>query len=114
MTTARHIRAAARRVGVYPLHLGRERGIPVVAKRLAGSRCEIPGPTFEIYRGATSTHGELGMATWYRMRDAGPYSRPDAWRIGIQLDLCSADGYGTSLHRDAVVNDFGDLVIVGQ
>ncbi|KQV85454.1 hypothetical protein ASC87_07120 [Rhizobacter sp. Root1221] len=61
----------------------------------------------QIYFGPTSALGELGSAFWYRMREATSWSRADAWRI--RQEIC-----GTSIYLDAVIDDFGSLVVVSQ
>lgn len=107
-------KTAAARPCFTPLHLGRERGRPVVAKRHAGLRYEIDSPWSQIYAG-DSLRGELGLCEWYRMRDASRWSRPDAWRVCVTLDLPTMErGYGNHSFFDAIVNDFGDLVIVPE
>ena len=96
------------------LHLGRERGRPVVAKRIAGHRFEFSDKWSQIYAG-DSLRGELGLCDWYRMRDASRWSRPDAWRVCVTLDLPTMErGFGNHAFMDAIVNDFGDLVIVPE
>jgi hypothetical protein len=84
---------------------GRPRKLPMVAMRVAGMRGEHYSPWQGIYSSATTDLGELGEALWYRMRDTTHFSRADCWRI-------SAGICGERIYLAAVIDDFGDLIVV--
>jgi hypothetical protein len=89
-----------------PLRAPRRRKPPMVGSRIAGHRYAYDGYSSSIYNPRSSS-GELGDAYWYRMREEDRVSRADAWRVAIYT-------IGAKLFLDAVVDDFGDLVVVQQ
>lgn len=87
--------------------LRRRRGPIVEHERRAGHRSGVESEYERIYYGPASDLGQLGHACWFRMRERAPWSRADAWRISLKI--C-----GASIHLDAVIDDFGSLVVVSQ
>ena len=85
----------------------RVRKPPVVGARIAGHRDEYDSPFTTIYYGASSDFGKLNGACWYRLRGESRYSPNGFW--GITSEIC-----GRNVHLDAVVDDFGDLVVVAS
>lgn len=79
---------------------------PSVGTRIAGHRFDWSSDFTGIYSHG-SAFGELGDASWFRLRANIYGSDPTKWRVSSTL--C-----GHSNHFDAVINDFGDLVAVPQ
>ncbi len=94
----------------YQCRLG---GVPIVVARAAGMYGDFDYSP-RIYRGE-GTSGELGTAYWYRQRESERgISRADCWRICISAGLRYAEGRArlADVYLDAVIDDFGDLVVV--
>ena len=103
-----------RRPAYFRLYQCRRGGQPIVGARVAGM-CWDSGHGPGIYRSNSSTSGELGPAYWYRQRESERgISRADCWRICISAGLRYAEGRArlADVYLDAVIDDFGDLVVV--
>lgn len=78
----------------------------MVGQRAAGYRTTDVWTSNAIYGSNTGLFGELGIAKWFRKRGGDSSSMPpDTWRIA--LEFC-----GEFVYRAAVIDDFGDLVVV--